>query len=193
MFEKYGNEVKERFKDSWYQWTKNGNFAIQYGAVEKSGTADRAYHVQGAQARIQSRFGKIKQLNEAMINQANRTGYVETIPDKSLGCKRGYPLLCTRSQWGSIVETVPLNYHVQGTAMWWMMKAMIRCYEYLQKKEEHYMIMQVHDELVFDFPKRKGSNRGLVNTIKRLMECGGSDIGIPTPVSREKHLNNWGE
>lgn len=194
-FARHGTSCKKIYESTWYQWTKNGNFAVQYGAVESSGTADRAYHMPGAQRKVQERFGKIAELNRKMIKQANRFGYVETIPDKTVNPRRGYPLLCSRSDRGTVLPTIPLNYHIQGTAMWWMMKSMIRCSDYLDRLnqrrpgKDYRMILQVHDELVFDFPK--GDNLPIVKTIKRLMEKGGDDIGIPTPVSMEHHPNNW--
>ena len=203
-----GVSFKDRYK-TLYGRTKNGNFAVQYGAVEASGTADRAYGVSGAQSRIQGRFRKIHELNKRMIAIANARGYVETMPDKTVDAKRGYPLLCSRSKWGKVVPTVPLNYHVQGTAMWWMMKAMIRCQEYLNEisaKEFHgkpyranrhayAMVMQVHDEIVFDFPKGRHpkSNLPKIRKIAKLMEEGGNDIGVPTPVSITYHADNWSE
>lgn len=198
-FAEHGANVKKVYASTLYQWTKNGNFAVQYGAQEASGTADRAYHVPGGQALIQKRLGKIRDLNQRMIDHAEKYGYVETMPDKTVDPKRGYPLLCTRSKWGSIMPTVPLSYHVQGTAMWWMMKAMIRCHAYLKTLEGGYfMVMQVHDELVFDFPKGRGSepwktNLPKIRKVMRLMAQGGDDIGVPTPVSCEYHADNWSE
>jgi DNA polymerase I-like protein with 3'-5' exonuclease and polymerase domains len=192
-----GEAFKKKYKATLYQWTKNGNFAVQYGAIESSGTADRAYHLPGAQARIQARFSKIAALNKRMIAFAERHGYVETMPDKTVDPSRGYPLLCTRAQNGYILPTVPLNYHVQGTACWWMMKAMLRCHEFLKNTDAR-MVLQVHDELVFDFPAGHGEEPWKVNLpkirrIKRLMEQGGDDLGVPTPVSCEYHESNWSE
>lgn len=197
-FAKHGVDCKKAYESTWYQWTKNGNFASQYGAVEASGTADRAYHVPGAQRKVQRRFPKMAALNRKMIAFAEKHGYVETMPDKTVDPKRGYPLLCSRSKWGGIQPTVPLNYHVQGTACWWMMKAMIRCQEYLDTLDGYYMVMQVHDELVFDFPKceakdGKGKNERIIRKIQKLMEKGGEDIGVPTPVSIEYHSKTWSE
>lgn len=206
-FAKHGMDCKKVYESTWYQWVKNGNFAVQYGAVEASGTADRAYHVPGAQHRIQKRFGKVAALNAAMIEYANDRGYVETMLDKTVDPKRGYPLLCTRSQHGAILPTVPLNYHVQGTAMWWMCKAMVRCQECLntlnaKDTRGHFIVMQVHDELVFDFPANPAleGNRAAhvynlpkIRKIQKLMEQGGKDLGIPTPVGIEYHSQTWSE
>jgi DNA polymerase I-like protein with 3'-5' exonuclease and polymerase domains len=194
-----GRIFKDKYKSTWYSWTKNGNFAVQYGAQESSGTADRAYHVPGGQAKIQQRLGKINDLNQAQILHAEKYGYVETIPDKTVNPHRGYPLLCTRTEWGKILPTVPLSYHVQGTACWWMAKAMVRCQQQLDQwnnkrtpSQCYYLIAQIHDELLFDFPYRPDrGNLAKILTIKRLMEQGGDDIGIPTPVSCELHLESW--
>ena len=214
-FMKHGMACKKEYAGTWYQWTKNGNFAVQYGAQEQSGTADRAYHVKGAQAMIKSRFRNIAKGNDDMVAMATRLGYVETLPDRSIGATRGYPLLCTRTKWGSILPTVPLSYHVQSTAMWWMMKAMIRVQEFLDKLNNdpserrqylgkystrirglYRLILQIHDEMVFAFPKGIGvepwrTNKPIIDEIRRIMTLGGDDIGIPTPVGCEYHPDNW--
>ncbi len=185
-------KAKKEYTSTWYQWTKNGSFAVQYGAIAESGTADRAYHVPGAQGRIQQRFAKIAKLNQEQIAKANRLGYVETIPDKTVDPERGYPLICARTKWGGVQPTIPLNYHIQSTAMWWMCKAMVRCHEWLNQFPDYHMILQVHDEIVFDFPI-DGRNKLRVKRLQKLMEQGGDDLGIPTPVSIEHHPNNWSE
>lgn len=196
-----------------YQWVKNGNFAVQYGAIESSGTADRAYHQAGAQRKVQARFRKITQLNQRLIDFANKHGYVETMPDRTVDPRRGYPLLCSRSEWGKILPTVPLNYHVQGTACWWAGKALVRCDAQLARWREEsggrfdgFVTMYVHDELVFDLPKRgdplaehqgrakpRTSNLWRIRVLQRLMAQGGEDIGVPTPVGAEYHADNWSE
>lgn len=184
-----GRIFKKKYASTLYQRIKNGNFAVQYGAVDKedgTGKADRTYGVPGAQARIASKFSKQAALNEYWIDYANRYGYVETMPDKTVNPKRGYPLLCTRTDYGRAKPTIPFNYHVQGTAMQWMGKAMTRCFSYLraltchggEKVGGYHIALQVHDELVFDFPRGSGpepwkSNLPKVRKLQRLMEEGG--------------------
>lgn len=205
-------EADGGYKSTLYQRVKNGNFAVQYGAVDRAdglGTADRTYGLPGAQARIKSRFAKLAALNQWCIDFADKHGYIETIPDRTVDPKRGYPLLCARTDYGRVKPTVPLNYRVQGTACYWMRKAMIRCHAQLQQWRDQgfdgWMVMQVHDELVFDFPKvgnpaddkgkvwtaKQTSNLWRVLELKRLMEQGGKDIGIPTPVNVEYHTESW--
>jgi hypothetical protein len=145
---------------------------------------------------------------------ATKNGYVETIPDKTVDPTRGYPILCSRTEYGRVLPTVPLNYHTQSTAMYWMSKAMVRCQEELDEwNKDGYdarMVMQIHDELVFDLPKRREpwvdaenekkpgahfrtSNLWRIRTLQKLMSKGGDDIGVPTPVAAEYHASNWSE
>lgn len=204
-----GRLFKKKYASTLYQWVKNGNFAVQYGAVDKedgTGTADRAYHMKGAQARIKARFTKQDGLNQYWIDFAERNGYVETMPDRSVDPKRGYPVLCSRTEFGKIKPTVPLNYHVQSTAMWWMMLGMVACENLLSRWRasgfDAWMVLQVHDELVFDLPRAPHpkkdagrSNLPRVLKLKSLMEQNGENLipQVPTPVGVEYHDHTWAE
>jgi len=55
------------------------------------------------------------------------------------------------------------------------------------------MILQVHDELLFAFPTKNGRGNNLreVAELRWLMEMGGDDLGIVTPVSVELHTESW--
>jgi DNA polymerase I-like protein with 3'-5' exonuclease and polymerase domains len=197
--DKVGPHCKEKYLTTNYHWAKCGGFAIQYGAMEE--TADKTFRRKGSYGRLKERFSKLNALNRYWTKHAKEHGYVETMPDKTVDPDRGYPLMCTRGWGGHILPTVPLNYHIQGTACWWMMKAMIRCYAYLRelnaasKPDNYRMVMQVHDELVFDFPREKTpqSNLPKIKEIQRLMELGGDDLGLPTPTSCSRHDVSWGD
>lgn len=232
--DKAGPWCKKTYASTYYQWDKNGDFAIQYNCGEA--TADRTFRRKGAFRALKHRFNKLEGLNQAKIRFAEKHGYIETEPDRSVDPKRGYPLLCTRTEWGKILSTIPLSYYTQGTAMWWTMMAMIRVQEQLDewnkpvwtdacKKYDttagreyyfamhgYFLILQVHDELVFDFPrygdpalenervKKEGrkatdrtSNLWRVRRLQELMTVGGDHIGIPTPVGVEYHTDSWGE
>lgn len=207
---KVGPHCKKKYAATWYQWCKNGGFAIQYNAGRA--TADRAFHRAGAFDLLKSRFANLEKLNRRCIDQANRWGYVETLPDKTLGCRKGYPLLCTRTDRGTVLETVPLSYFVQGSAMYWTMKAMIRVDEFFGRLNDgaefegrtwpggYHIALQVHDELVPDMPSGAGRgeqsysyNLPVVREVQRLMALGGDDIGVPTPVGIEYHESTWAE
>lgn len=191
-FVEHGVDVKNVYKSTLYQWTKNGNFADLYGAVESSGTADRAFHVDGGQRLVSERLTEKSKLNQKMIDYANEHGYVETIPDKEICPERGYPLICGRGYDGKIKPTIPLNYHVQGTACWIMMRAMIKVQEYLDTLDGYNMVMNVHDEIVFDFPYiQYQSNGPIITDIKRLMESVGDPVGVKLTVGVDYHPKNW--
>lgn len=227
--DKVGPAVKKKYASTYYQWAKNGGFAVQYGAIERDGgvgTADRAFHRAGSHARLKQRFRAIHGkggLNDRCIKYAEKYGYIETMPDSSVDPARGYPLLCTRTQEGRILPTVPLNYRVQGTACWWMMQAMIRVQAQLDKWDaqstpgNYRIVMQIHDELVLEFPRSRVhpkldnglfrlSNLWRVRIVQQLMAQGGADLiysmgpsgynsgkGVPTPVGVEYHAEHWGK
>lgn len=196
--DKVGPHCKKKYASTYYQFTKNGDFSIQYQCGEA--TAAKSFRRKGAFIKLKTKFNKLAALNHKYVDFANRHGYVETLPDKTVDPKHGYPLLCKRGGWGNnIVPTTPLSYHVQGTAGWWTVKAMNRCHAKLREWKENtgfdgFMCLPVHDELMFDFPKNKnGSNSWRARVLQKLMEQGGDDIGVPTPVTVEYHANNWAE
>lgn len=199
-------------KSTWYRRCKNGDFAIQFGAINRvngMGTADRAFGRPGSHNRLEQRFSKKQALNQKWIAYANQHGYVETMPDRTVDPDKGYPLLCTRTSVGNILPTVPLSYHVQGTAGVWMKHGMIRVQPQL---DEWYkasagrwygrMVMTVHDELVFDLPRMahpkrnpKASNLWRIRVIQKILEQGGQYLvpSVPTKVSVSYHQSNWAE
>lgn len=201
-----GSYCKNFYKATNYQWCKNGGFAVQYGAVDKEGgggTADKAFHRIGAHALLRSRFDKLETLNRKWIRFAEKHGYVETLPDRSVDPTKGYPLLVSRTDYGRILPTVPLNYHVQGTAMQWTSRGMIKVDDFLGelnrkkfKARLAWQVMEVHDELVFRFPRGWGiepwrMNLPYIREIERLLKSCGDDIGISTPVGISYHADNW--
>lgn len=194
LFAKHGVECKDLFKATYYQWIKNGNFAILYGAQEKK--ADATFRVPGAYSKIRSRFPKMAKLSDRMIAHADKLGYVETMPDRNICPERGYPIYCSRSEHGGVQPTVPLNYHVQSTAMWCTSKAMVRCDHILERWRVTenffaYMVLQVHDELVFDFPAGGAKNRDRVKVLEEAMTASGDDIGVPLTVEATYCPDNW--
>jgi len=200
-------EFKKRYKPTYYQWVKNGNFAVIYGAQEE--TADATYHVEGAYKKVMGRFPRIARLAKEQIGKANRFGYVETIPDKEVDPDRGYPLHCRKGKskgrgiidttlrvidavsGGQVSPTIPLNYHVQGTACWIKTRAAVKVHEYLSRQNDCHLIMDVHDELVLDLPR--GRNLPMVRKVAWLMKSCGLAVGVPTPVEMTRHEHNWAE
>lgn len=190
-------EFKKRYWNTWYQWAKNFGFAVQYGAGKR--TADKAAHRDGSFDAVMKNLSKMTALNTKMIAKASRDGFVETIPDKTVNPNKGYPLLCTRTEWGSVLPTVPLNYFVQGTACWAKMKAMNRCHEQFKewrlqdRRFDGRLFFEVHDELDTEWRADTVELSKRVDTIKRIMMQSGDDIGIPLRVSVSYHPHNWAQ
>lgn len=210
LFKKHGKKCKQLFESTWYQWTKNGNFAIIYGAQEAK--ADLTYRVPGAFQKIRYRFPKIAKLSDKQLTLGRKYGYVQTIPDKEVDPDHGYPILCARSEFGQVMPTTTLNYHISGTAMQWTNRAMVKTHAQLKEWQRRgfdgYITMQVHDELVFSLPRHgdplkdlekektsntyfRTSNLWRVRVLQRLMESCGNAINVPTPVSVEFHNSSW--
>jgi DNA polymerase I-like protein with 3'-5' exonuclease and polymerase domains len=200
--EKAGPWCKKTYRDTWYQWIKNLDFAIQYQCGRA--TADKAAHRDGSFDRLKKSFDKLEALNQQQIKFANRHGYVETLPDKSVDPDHGYPLLCTRTERGDILTTIPLSYFVQGNAMWWTASAMIKVQDQLDewRRKDGFdgrIALQIHDELVLDMPASEispevdvnKSNLWRIRVIQDHMKKCGENIGIPTPTGAEWHEHDW--
>lgn len=190
---------KKAYKSTEYQWCKNGGFALQYGCGEDK--ADRTFRVKGAYRLLKQKLPKIAALNNYYIKQAEKTGFIKTLPDKTINPESGYPILASRTDDNRILSTTPFNYHVSGTACWCKNTALIRCIEQCERwrKEgfDAYVILEIHDELLFDFPKGKNKEENLPRALilKKLMEESGDNLipRIPTPVTVEYHEKTWAE
>lgn len=210
----WAEAVEEAGSDSAAKWLKKHHpkiyhrakctgLAMQYQCGEE--TADRTAGRKGAYKKTNGFFTKMSDLNRKCCDQANRLGYVETIPDAKIDPTRGYPLLCRR-QFGRVIPTVPLNYGPgQGSAGWAMIRFMNESQEVLDdiRLEESdfdgYIALTVHDELIFDFPsapkdvRGKPGNLQIAKRIQAAMEAVGEGFGIPLPVSCEYHPSTWAE
>jgi DNA polymerase-1 len=134
---------------------KTINFGIIYG-VSAFGLARRIEGLdrRGAQDLINAynkRFPSIKRFLEECVAQAQALGYVETI----LGRRRPLPdissgVIALRNA----AERMAINSVVQGSAADLIKIAMINVYRRMKKeKAKGKMLLQVHDELVFETPE----------------------------------------
>ena len=183
---------KKKYEASWYRYVKGFGFAFSYGCLEPTG--DRAAHKKGAYALVKDNLKEHSKLNAEKIDMANRLGYVETLPDSEIDPTRGYPVECKRSKWGRISPTVPLNFFVQSSACWIMMRAMVKIAAYLKTLPDYYMVMQIHDEVVLDFPcVADGSNSHIVKKVASIMASVGECVGVPLTVGTTHHPHNWSD
>lgn len=143
---------------------KEVNFGIMYG-IGPFGLASRLEISQSeAKEIIQryfERFPKVKQYINDTIDSARRKGYVSTL----LGRRRYLPDINSRNfTVRSNAERQAINMPIQGTAADMIKIAMIRIDEALRNSPTPgRMLLQVHDELVFEVPeKNAGTMRELV-------------------------------
>ena len=182
-----------------YKRTKNTNFAKQYGAGKRKVDATAGVH--GAFELIERGLPELAKLQAKYLALAERTGFVETLPDRTVDPTRGYPILASRTEDGRVLSTTPFNYHVSGSACWAKNTALIRCSDQCAEWRgdgfDARVILEVHDELLFDFPCGGTIEENLPRAmvLKGLMEQSGEDLipRIPTPVSVEYHCKTWAE
>ncbi|MGA9695186.1 MAG: DNA polymerase I [Dehalococcoidales bacterium] len=133
------------------------------------------------------KYPSVKKYLEATKEQARRTGYVQTI----LGRKRVIQdINSSNRQVREAAERMAINMPVQGTSADIIKKAMINLHrEMLSRQLKSKMLLQVHDELVFEVPEdemaemRQLVPEMMVNAIK---------LSIPLKVET-KTGKNWGE
>jgi DNA polymerase-1 len=133
---------------------KEVNFGIMYG-IGPFGLA-RRLEISQTEAReiIQryfARFPKVKQYINDTIAGARREGYVATLT----GRRRYLPDINSRNQnIRGNAERQAINMPIQGTAADMIKIAMIRLDRSLREKRlKSRMLLQVHDELVFEVPR----------------------------------------
>jgi DNA polymerase I len=133
--------------------SKEVNFGIMYG-IGPFGLAARLGIPQNEAreiiARYFERFPKVKQYINDTIAGARQNGYVSTL----LGRRRYFADINSRNQnIRSNAERAAINMPIQGTAADMIKVAMIRIDLDLRKKKlKSRMLLQVHDELVFEIP-----------------------------------------
>ncbi|MHA7877583.1 MAG: DNA polymerase I [Bacteroidota bacterium] len=135
---------------------KTANFGIIYG-ISAFGLAQRLNIPRGeANALIQAYFQEfpaIKAYMDAVVKKARAQGYVTTL----LGRQRELRSINSRNAaMRGFAERNAINTPIQGTAAEMIKIAMIHVYNWmLQMQLRSRMILQVHDELVFDAHKEE--------------------------------------
>ena len=133
---------------------KTVNFGIIYG-ISSFGLADRL-HIKPNEARTLisdyfQNFPKVKLFMEECVKKAQTAGYVETLFGRRRYIK---DILSPNSISRSAAERTAINAPIQGTAADLIKVAMLHVFKTLKDKNvKSKMILQVHDELVFDVPQ----------------------------------------
>ncbi len=134
-------------------------------------------------------FSDLKEYLEETIENAHASEYVETL----FGRKRYLPEInAEHQQMRAAAERMAVNQPLQGTAADLMKLAMIEVAKAIENEpilKEVKMILQVHDELVFEVSEKKAEAAG--QRIKEIME---NIHKFKCPIVAEMSVgNSWGE
>jgi DNA polymerase-1 len=102
-----------------------------------------------------SLYSKVKEYFEELINTAREQGFVETIAKR----RRYLPeLKASEHQERSMAERMAMNTPIQGSAADLIVEAMLRLHSKIKsEKLPLKMLLQVHDELVFECPEENAA------------------------------------
>jgi len=170
------------------------NFGIIYG-ISAFGLANQlAIPREEAGAYIKKyfeRFPGIRDYMEETKAYAKKNGYVLTL----FGRKCHYPdITASNPSLRAFNERAAINARLQGSAADIIRRAMIRMEEALAKKKlSAQMLLQVHDELVFEVPE--GEVEKTLPVVKKVMEDAPHPaVSLSVPLAVEAHAaNNWDE
>ena len=173
LYEKCLNEglsFKTEYAGTWYGWTKNGNFAIIYGASPYR--ADQTYKKEGCYAKIAKRFPEVPSYSARITEEAERNDIISYGP--YVTCIGGYRLDVDMEE-----PFKACNYKIQGSAGYIINHAMINV-----AKDEQYllsgarMVNQVHDSIIIEVDEEDVSST-LIDSIKSSIEEAGLQF-LPT-------------
>lgn len=168
---------------------KSINFGIIYGISAFGLAKQLGTSVSIAKSYIEEyfkRYGKVREYIDKTIADAARKGYAETI----LGRRRPIPELTSgdRNRKG-FGERAAMNTPIQGSAADIINIAMIRIHDELARGFKSRMILQVHDELLFDVPEDE--IEAVSRIVKSEME-GAWELKVPVIVEMGTG-KNWAE
>ncbi len=124
-----------------------------------------------------AQFRDLKAFTQACVDRARETGYAETL----MGRRRYLPDITSAStNTRAFAERNAVNAPIQGSAADIIKVAMLRIQDLIEREGwATRMIMQVHDELVFDVPKAELDQ--VIPAIQREME-GAATLEVPLVV-----------
>lgn len=146
--EVYGIEMKD-ITPEMRRAAKTANFAVIYGVTAYGLSQQTELDVAQSKEFIDTYFARypgIKKYMETIVESARKDGYVTTLFNRI----RYLPEINARNyQVRQFAERTAINTPIQGTAADMIKVAMIDIFKQIEKMKSQ-MILQVHDELIFD-------------------------------------------
>ncbi len=169
---------------------KTVNFGVIYGMSEYGLEQATGLSREEASQFITAYFEKypgVKSYLETTKEEARKTGYVQTI----LGRRRAIPEINAQNrQVREAAERMAINMPVQGTSADIIKVAMINLEREIDKRKlKSQMLLQVHDELIFEVPAAEGKE--MKEIVPELMTSA-MTLSVPLKVTI-KSGPSWGE
>ncbi|MFW6181454.1 MAG: DNA polymerase I [Spirochaetota bacterium] len=180
----------EQVQDQHRQVAKTINFSIIYG-ISPFGLSRRLGVPQGEAAQFITmyfqRYPGVKRYFDRLVEQTRSTGYARTL----LGRRRVIPNINSQNRnLSDAARRVAINTPVQGTAADLIKTAMVSIDRELRKRGmASRMLIQVHDELVFEAPPEE---RGRLKELAREIMEGAIAFNVPITVNVSEG-SNWEE
>ena len=182
------NKPKDEITKNMRRQAKAVNFGILYGISNFGLSEDIGISVKDAKEfmnRYLEVFPKIKEYQDKLVEDAYKNGYVTTLFNRK---RKIEELNNTNYIIRSQGERIALNTPVQGTAADIIKIAMINIFDEFNKKNlKSKMILQIHDELIFNV--YKDEEKEVRNIIKEKME-NAYKLSVPLEVDIEEG-SNW--
>ncbi|MFZ2671071.1 MAG: DNA polymerase, partial [Enterococcus aquimarinus] len=162
------------------------NFGIVYGISDYGLSQNLGISRKEAQQYIDTYFERypgVKTFMQEIVREAKDTGYVETLFHR----RRYLPEINSRNfNLRSFAERTAINSPIQGSAADIIKMAMIQLEKRLkEEKLEAKMLLQVHDELVFEVPENELPQ--LDALVKEVME---NAVTLSVPLVTD---SSWGK
>jgi len=172
---------------------KTINFGILYGMGQRKLSRELGISQKEAKEIIDdyyAQFPSIRNFINQCVNKARQQHYAETL----LGRRLYLPNIDSKNQGlKSEAERIAVNMPIQGTAADLIKVAMIDIYKQIERRTDFKMILQVHDELVFEIHKSILAEAKTI--VKTAMES-----ALPPEFAKKIHLKtdvgvgkNWFE
>lgn len=166
------------------------NYGIAYGLSAHGLSSRLNIPIEEAKSIIERYFARFPGINgyvEGTLEKARKQGYVETL----FGRRRYMPDLVSRNRQVSMAaERAAINMPIQGTAADLVKRAMLEMEKQLaSEKLNGRMLLQVHDELLFESPEGEADRLAVV--VKRVMSSA-AELKVPLVVDVGRG-HSWAE
>lgn len=174
------------------RFAKTVNFGVMYGMsafrLAKELNISRTQAKEFIDQYFETYSG-VKKFIDQTVERARECGFVETI----MGRKREIKQILSRNKVEEQAgERVAINTPIQGSAADIVKTAMLKVKEELVRTQSKAkMLLQVHDELIFECPDDERTVQETIALIKKTMESA-VQLSVPLRVSIE-YGKNWGE